>query len=261
MDPGRVDRRTSLIAGVNENDLPVRRMTIAGLEGSLDARTLSKDTSGAATLLVDFDIGWRADVAGAFTADIEIYMLDGELTFGGKTIASRDYLAIRAGDLVLGLRTLSPGRALFMTAAPIRYDTAAGGVPAPLDVVRTADLDWRPLPGHDGRFVKSVRSGVDGEVWLSGSLEWDHRDGLWHRHAGGEECYVIDGEITLVEESADGSGAHTYGPGGYVSRPPGALHVGPGSRASDTALTFHRAWGGPLVTEWVGDQSAPVGDA
>jgi hypothetical protein len=247
-----MDRRKTLIAGVGEGALPRRRMTIAGMEGGLDARILSKDMSGPATRVVDFPAGWGSGIPGAFTADIELLVLRGDVGVGEHLLGARDYVAIAAGGVVPSIRARSAGRALLMTAAPLRYDTASGGAPARIVVARHNDLEWEPVPGPEGRFMKRLRTGGSGEAWLGGALEWSHA-GPWHRHDAAEECYVIDGSITFSELEQTGPVSYTYGQGGYVWRPPGSVHVGPGSGAPDTALTFHRAPAGSFETEWIDD--------
>jgi glyoxylate utilization-related uncharacterized protein len=259
LDPAHVDRRDTLIAGISESALPWRRMTIAGMEGGLDARILSTDMSGPATRVVTFQIGWGSGIPGAFTATVEIFVLDGEISIGEHVLTANDYAFISGGGVVPGVRARTTGRAPFMTAAPVRYDTASGGRSAQLEIAHAADIEWSPLPPHDGRFVKVLRSDGDGEAWLSGALEWSHGEGTWHRHSSGEECYVIDGEVSFSERTESGPMSHTYGPGGYVWRPPGTLHGGPGSGAADTALTFHRTPGSALETEWV--QTVPADEA
>lgn len=257
MDPAVVDRRTTLIAGVHESELARRPMMIGGFEGSLDARILSKDMSGPTTRLVTFPAGWGSGVPGALTTDVELFVVEGEMEVSGRVLGRNDYAFIPSGGIIGGLLARSEARGLFMTGAPFRYDTVSGGSLAEVYVVHSAEIEWREQPGHDGRFVKPLRSAPDGEVWLSGSLEWKH-EGPWHRHETGEECFVIEGEITLVEMVDGNPEPHTYRRGGYVWRPPRALHAGPGSEARDTALAFHRVSQGTLQTEWIGPGDLPL---
>ena len=250
LDPAVVDRRNTLLVGIDAEALPQRSMTIAGMEGRLDSAILSKDMSGPATRLVGFSPGWGSGVSGFFTADTEIFVLRGELTLAGRIIGPQEYAFIPAGGVIGGLRARTEGSALLMTAAPLRYDTATGGRPAAIEFATAAAIDWQPQPGHSGRFVKDLRTG-QASVWLTGSLEWDHSGGAWHRHAVPEECFVVEGELR-VSEWIDGEAiVHTYGAGGYLWRPPGALHAGPESGSPDVALSFHRAPDAPLDTQWV----------
>jgi len=239
-----------LISGISENDLPTRRMSIAGIEGGLDARILSKDFSGPTTRLVRIPSGWGSDIPGLFTASVGLFVVKGGIFVGNTAVRAIDYVFLEKDRVVPGIRAEEPTLALVMTGAPVRYDTAAGGPPATLDVARYEDGQWNPQRGQSGRVVKPLWESTDESVWLGVASEWSWPDGPWHRHDAIEECFVLEGDVSFVEMGDDGPEAHRYETGGYVCRPAGALHVGPGSESSADTLTFHRTLG-PLQTEWV----------
>ena len=246
--------------GVAENDLPSRTMTIAGCEGRIQARTLSKDMSGPATRLVLLSPGWGSGVAGAFTADVEFFVLHGDLALAGERVGRYDYAAVRSGEMISGVRALEPTLALLMTSAPVRYDSSAGGMLSKPLIGAVASSPWTPVSELPGRFVRTLADGPHGPVWLAGAREWDNQDGPWHSHQSAEEVFVLDGEFRMAErssiqdsEASTGSTderVYRWTSGTYTFRLPGRLHAGPGSGSSELALAFHRLLG-PRTVDWV----------
>ena len=249
MDPALADRTVTHLAGIDDASLPTRPMTIGGITGSLEARILSTDLRGSSTRLVRLRSGWGSETPGAFTAAVELFMIQGALEVGDHLLETGDYLHVPQDRVVSGLRVVDDGAALLMTAAPVRYDPSFVGRPADLTPGRASDQDWVPVPQMPGRLMKRLGRGPVGDVWLDGAHRWDHGDGPWHRHPHHEECFVIDGEIILRERREGSDAVVTAGPGTYFFRPAGVLHCGPGSRCDDTALAFHRAFG-DLSTDW-----------
>ena len=249
IDPALVDRTVTHLAGIHDASLPTRPMTVPGIAGSLDARILSTDLRGSSTRLVRLRAGWGPDTPGAFTATVELFVIQGALEVGDNVLEAGDYLHIPQDRVVPGLRMADDGAVLLMTSAPVRYDPSFQGRPADIRPGRASDQDWIPVPHMPGRLMKRLGRGPVGDVWLDGAHEWDHGDGGWHCHPHHEECFVIDGEIVLQEQREGSDALVTAGPGTYFFRPAGVLHCGPGSRCDDTALTFHRAFG-DLSTDW-----------
>ena len=250
MDPALVDRTATHLAGILDASLPTRPMTIPGIDGALGARILSTDLRGASTRLVRLRAGWGTQARGAFTAEVELFVIRGSLEAGAHGLEAGDYVHIPKGRTVPQLRTTADGAALLMTVAPVRYDPTFVGPPAELAPGRASETDWVPVPEMPGRHVKPLGRGPVGDVWLGGARQWDHGDGGWHRHGCHEECFVIDGEIVLREGAASTDEMVTAGAGTYFFRPAGTPHCGPGSRCDDTMLAFHRTFGA-LSTEWV----------
>lgn len=249
VDPALVDRTVTHLSGVDDASLPVRPMTIPGISGSLEARILSTDLRGSSTRLVRLRSGWGSESPGGLTAAVELFVFQGALQVGDWALETGDYLHIPPNRVVGGLRVTDDGAALLMTSGPVRYDQFFAGQPADLKPGRASDQDWVPVPEMPGRFMKHLGQGPVGDVWLGGAHRWDHGDGGWHRHPHHEECFVIDGQVTLRERRDDPDEPLTAGPGTYFFRPAGVPHCGPGSRCEDTALTFHRAFG-DLRTDW-----------
>ncbi|MCY3539901.1 MAG: DUF4437 domain-containing protein [Acidimicrobiia bacterium] len=253
LDPALTDRRKNSLPDVKESALPGRNISIAGCEGRIEARTLSKDMSGPATRLVKLSHGWGSGVSGAFTADVEIFVIQGRLTVGGRTVDQYDYAAVRSGEMISGIRALDPTLALLMTSAPVRYDTSVGGMLSQPFIGANRDSKWQPVGPLPGRFVRHLADGLHGPVWLAGARQWSNQGGPWHSHEGAEEVFVLDGEFTIAEHdpSLDGHrsnepadpAVYIRPPGTYTFRRPGVLHAGPGSSSSELALAFHRLHG------------------
>ena len=258
MDPAHVDRTVTRLAALDDAALPTRPMTVPGILGSLEARILSTDLKGASTRLIRLRSGWGSGLPGAFTADVELFVVRGAVELGGHALEAGDYVAVARDRVVPWLKVAADGAALLMTSAPVRYDTSARGVPADLSPGRASELEWAPVPEMPGRHIKRLGRGPVGDVWLDGARQWDHGDGPWHRHPHHEECFIIDGEIALRERPGDPDAVLRAGPGSYFFRPAGVLHGGPGSRCDDTMLAFHRAFG-DLRTEWVHSPAADAG--
>ena len=238
-------------------------MTIAGCEGRVEARILSKDFSGPATRLARIEAGWGSGVVGAFTADLELFVIRGSLLVAGEQIGQYDYATVRAGQVVGGIRAQSPTLALVMTSAPIRYDTSVGGLLSkPVIGLATAE-PWSAVTELPGRLVRHLADGPNGAVWLAGAREWSNENGPWHVHDSAEETFVLEGEFTVSERlgehrerpdlGTDREQTHRCGSGTYTFRLPGRAHAGPGSSSSDVAIAFHRMLG-PRTLEWVGTE-------
>ncbi len=251
MDPALVDRTVTHLAGIHDASLPVRSMTIPGIDGALEARILSTDLKGSSTRLVRLRAGWGPQSRGAFTADVEIFVIQGSLEAGPHALEAGDYVHLPKGRTVPRLRVAADGAALLMTSAPVRYDPTFAGAPAELTPGQASETEWIPVPEMPGRHIKPLGRGPVGDVWLSGAREWDHGDGGWHHHPQHEECFVIEGEIVMQEADK----MVTARPGTYFFRPAGTPHCGPGSRCKETMLAFHRAFG-DLSTQW--DQGGTV---
>lgn len=260
MDPAVVDRRTTHLPGIDEAELPVRAMSIAGLEGKLAARILSKDMSGPATRIVTFQGNWGSGAAGAFTADVSLLVVKGQVRIGAELLGQYDFAHMPRRCVIPGIRAEDGTLGLLLTGAPVAYDTTSGGIAGAVEIVHAGDIPWEPQARQAGRFIKRLASSGHGDSWLSGSVEWSEDEALWHRHPVGEEAFVLEGSMTISELGDRGPEIYTYVPGGYLWRPAGILHAGPGSSVTDTAVAFHHT-SGDLETEWVDKNDVPARSA
>jgi quercetin dioxygenase-like cupin family protein len=93
----------------------------------------------------------------------------------------------------------------------------------------TADMPWRPFeeaPGVSFRVLKTHRPGNGATLMLRFDPDSSYPA---HRHPGGEEYYVLDGELI--------DGPQRYGEGTFVWHPPGSVHR-PRSELGATVLIF-----------------------
>ena len=206
--------------------------------------------------MITFSPGWGSGVSGAFTADVELFVLDGAVAVGRSVLERHDYVSIPGEGVFGGIRAMVEGRALLMTAAPLRYDTASGGRAAELEISHAADLAWEPASEAPGWFAKRLTR--SGSVELCGILEWTAGEG-WVGHDVSEEMFVLEGAVSVSELTEGGPVVPEYGPAGYAWRPAGALHAGPGSVCPDTALALVRRPDGPGATDAVSGPPA-LGD-
>ncbi len=232
----------------------------------MEARILSKDLSGPATRLARIPAGWGSGVAGAFTADVELFLIEGSVTVAGERIEQYGYGAVKAGQVIGGIRAHAPTVALVMTSAPVRYDTSAGGPLSDPLIGQPTTSPWAAVPELSGRYVRPLADGPNGAVWLSAGWAWANDDGPWHFHPSPEEVFVLEGELTVTERPGAYSGElhdgeppgveHRCGPGSYTFRLADRLHAGPGSH-SERSLTFHRMLG-PRTVTWVADEGSDL---
>lgn len=242
MDPALIDRTTQPILGINESEQPVRPMTISGIEQSIPAKILSTDLRGSGTRLVRLNPGWGSRLAGAFTADIEIFVLKGNIRIGSIDLADYDYAAIPGGRVVGGFRSEAGAVALLMTCGPVRYDTSTGGAPADLVIGRPGETSWQRETDGTQLFTRTVATSGIGQVWL-GSTHQDVGNHVWHRHIHDEETFVLDGEVTYVDSVDETLVTTRGGVGSYFYRPAGSRHTTPALIGDETVLTFHRSLG------------------
>ena len=93
----------------------------------------------------------------------------------------------------------------------------------------TADMPWRPFaeaPGVSFRVLKTHPPGNGATLMLRFEPGAAYPA---HRHPGGEEYFVLEGELQ--------DGARRYGAGTYVYHPPGSAHR-PASASGATLLVF-----------------------
>src|SRR5262245_43083368 len=83
----------------NQQDLPWEEFRVKGVASGLKAKTLSRNPkTGAVSLLISFPPGWRSSAESLYhSGDEEIFLLEGDLTIGKRTLTSRCYTFIPAG--------------------------------------------------------------------------------------------------------------------------------------------------------------------
>lgn len=212
-------------------------------------RTLSVDeTTGAETAEWRIPERWEHP-PGYLEADVEVFILEGELQTGPSTLREFSYAFIPSGCNPGSLASRYGCRLLWMPAASYPFTIAAGH--------RTGTLLQRYIPAIDtyatpwtspitpgfppGAMRKTLR--IDPETgastWLLGTLpQW--REPRREIHPVSEEGYQLLGEM-LGDRGR-------FTPGCYFWRPPHVAH-GPFETRTGT-LTFFRT-DGPLITYYV----------
>lgn len=248
VDPALIDRTRQPILGITYDEQPVRRMTISGIEQSLPAKILSTNMRGAATRIVVAGPGWGTTLVGSFTADVEVFVLKGDLRVGSELLTDYEYAAIPARGVVGGLRTENGVIALLMTSGSIRYDTSTGGAPARLVIGRPGEEGWqRDIQGTD-HYSLPVASTQLGAVWI-GSTRQDPESPIWHTHPNAEETFVMEGHPSY-KDLVDGEPQATVAsPGFYFYRPAGSPHAAPTPTTDESVLTFNRSVAGHHESE------------
>src|SRR5262249_26622137 len=84
---------------INQQDLPWEEFRVKGVASGLKAKTLSRDPkTGAVLLLLSYPPGWRSRADSNYhSSEEEIFVLEGDLTIGGRTLTDRCYSFIPAG--------------------------------------------------------------------------------------------------------------------------------------------------------------------
>lgn len=242
MDPALIDRTANSILGIDMDAQPVRNMTIAGIEDAVPAKILSTDLRGAATRLLRIPPGWGSRLSGSFTASISVFVLKGSVQAGSVTLSDYELVTVPAHGVIGGFRSETGAVALFMTSAPIRFDTSTGGAQADLTVGRPSASTWQRDEGESSLFTRALASSGTEEAWL-GSTRQDPASPVWHRHTSDQETLVLDGDVRYVD-LVDGRPVVTQGsPGTYFYRPAETAHAGPATTGDTSVVTFNRSLG------------------
>ena len=236
-DPSILDRRTRLIAGIDEAKLPIRDLHIAGIEGKAGARILSRDPKGPSTRVINIPAGWRSAAPGAFTETTELFVLRGSVEVDGTALGRHGLVCLPAGAGVEMIGSPGGTLALLWLAAPIRFGEpdADAGDPALYD---GAASPWEADAAADGVLRKQIGTCAGVTTSLVAMV---HRTAdMWQSHSADEECFVLDGEMSVAECEDGAVVSHSYRPGGYVYRPAGSWHGGPGAGTARTVVILHR---------------------
>jgi hypothetical protein len=238
----------------NQRDLPWEEFQVKGVASGLKAKTLSRDPkTGAVSLLLSYPPGWRSRAdSGYHSGDEEIFVLEGDLTIGGRTLTDRCYsfipagmahgpISVRNGCLaltffdrepdVIASKESKPGAKLDRSVEYKNYFDE----PWALSAMRAKSKTPSPL------LVKLLRQDerTGARTWIAGVLS-GHPDYTWETHPTWEEGYLIEGEYRLAECLDGKSKAGVYTPGSYFFRPSGLPHVGPDAGAKGYAVWLFR---------------------
>lgn len=233
---------------VQSQNLPWRRDDLSGARPGVEIKTLSLDgDTGAASLLVRYNPGWRLPASGMLSVDEEFLVLDGSFTIGDQLYREKSYAHLPAG-YVRGPMSSETGAVVlaFFSARPAW--TAETIAVDPARLVESLDAFAVPYTGKfhpefppgAGRKVLHEDPVTHDQTWILGTLpmRWAERAEI---HPVVEEMYLLSGE------SHGNRGVMR--PGAYFWRPPGIPHGPYGTLTGN--LYFFRTKGGPLSTDYV----------
>jgi hypothetical protein len=239
---------------ISQQDLSWEEFRVKGVASGLKAKTLSRDPkTGAVSLLLSYPPGWRSRADSNYhSGDEEIFVLEGDLTIGERTLTDRCYsfipagmthgpISSRNGCLALTFFNREPDVTASKESRPgskidraIEYKSYYDE-PWALGSTRAKSKNPPPL------LVKVLRHDEQtGErTWIAGVLS-GHPDYTWETHPTWEEGYLLEGEYRLAECLDGKSKAGVYTPGSYFFRPAGLPHVGPDAGAKGYAIWLFR---------------------
>ncbi|MFO1426259.1 MAG: hypothetical protein U1F11_04670 [Steroidobacteraceae bacterium] len=203
------------------------------------ATALSYDAKGtrAVTVVFEFPPGWVMDRPHYLNSDQEMFVLAGEIEFGGTVYAPGDYAYIPAGFAHRLLRSPKGATVLnFYEGEHLAFYAAApAGMYQPRKLIhriRSAGLGWRRARER-GEFKRLRRDRGSGEeTWLlrvpAQAPGPDGVRGAPRLHDAVEEFFLLEGEVATPQG--------TMKSGAYAWRAPGTP-VGPAfSRSGYVAL-------------------------
>lgn len=94
--------------------------------------------------------------------------------------------------------------------------------------IRTSEREWRAFPDSPGVLYKTLRKHPNGGLSILLRFEPGARYHT-HRHPGGEEYYVLEGELDDLGKA--------WPTGSYIWHPPGSVHR-PASKAGCVVLVI-----------------------
>jgi hypothetical protein len=222
---------------------------VNGIVSDARARTLSHDhQNGAATDLVSFPSGWSVGV-GYFSADIEIFVLEGQLQIGPYRLKQHSYAYIPAGVCCGPWKAQSLTNVLWMPSASCQFTVSSEHsndvhLNRYIPSIDTSALPWSGTitPGFPpGAMRKVLRTdpNTGASTWLLGVLPQWH-DNRVEIHPVVEEAYLVIGDMKTP------LGAMT--PGSYFWRP---AHIPHGPFATSTGALIIFRTDGPLRTDYI----------
>jgi hypothetical protein len=239
---------------INQQDLPWEEFRVKGGVSGLKAKRLSRDPkTGAVSLLLYYPPDWRSRAdSHYYTADEEIFVLEGDLTIGQRTLTDRCYSFIPAGMAHGPIGSKSGCLALtFFDREPdviaSKESRPGSKIDQAIEYKNYYDEPWAlgstraksktPPP----LLVKVLRQDkqTGARTWIAGVLS-GHPSYTWETHPTWEEGYLLEGEYRLAECIDGKSKVGIYTSGSYFFRPAGEPHVGPDAGAKGYAIWLFR---------------------
>lgn len=211
---------------------------LAGLPG-VRAKLLTGDTrtrqSGSR---IRIPANWEFSSGASPGLSVEVYVLAGELSIGEYSLTEGGYAYIPPGSSGLPMKSANGAVILYF----LDRSNATAAIQTPL-ITNASLLSWE-LPvfdfGSDGLSIKELRAdpGSGTRTWLM-KLDPGSRQS-WQFSTQPLEGYLVSGRV-MESECVDGEALTAeYLPGGYLHRPPGAVHGGPDATTVSGAVWFMR---------------------
>lgn len=246
------DGGRGFVGFIHERALTWRPFEIHGIPSGIEVKLLSRDAwTGAVSMLARYPAGWGREQTGYHMSDEEVFILEGDLKIGQKTLTERCYTYIPAG-LAHGPVSTNQGCVAlqFFSGEPDFVPSKESKTEARVREfveyknfyeepwVPSVELGFGRLPGI---FMKILRQDKEtgAMTWIAGSLA-GRPPRKWEAHATWEEAYCLEGEFRLAECLPGGIKIGDLSRGSYFFRPAGIRHVGPLSGTSTYVLWFFR---------------------
>jgi hypothetical protein len=220
----------------------IEDMFMAALPGVRAKQYYSDMRTRVSSSRVDLPAEWSGTTGGMPGKSLEIYVLDGKLSFSDFELGAGGYAYVPPGSLGFRLKTESGARILYALdevdeSAVIRAPIIMDSNLVPWTEVRPGfyEKDLRFDPGNGARtWLQRLDPGV--EIPLTSS-------------SAAREGYLVSGELRHAECLDGEAMAAGYLPGGYFRRPPDMVHGGSESTTTAPSVWFLRERSGGKVTE------------
>ena len=219
--------------------IPATPWRVAGLPAGAAIRVLSDDrVTGALTGVLNLPLGFSSSGAVlACSADLQMFVLEGELRIGEARLTAGDYCFHPAGSAAGDWECRTAARALLIVGPHPEFVAISPGAPVRshdphvIPVLDSWALQWvDPLAASDpstpyrtGVMVKMLREDREtgSTTHLAGLMPGWFMPGL-EVHPVTEENYCLSGDVH-IGTVGDGPG-YTMTEGVYLCRPPGIAH-------------------------------------
>lgn len=230
---------------------------LAELPG-IRAKRLSGDLrSGRFSALLELPESWHWNTGAAPGKSVEIYVISGEIMLADLSLQAGNHAYLPPGSMGMSLSTAHGAEILYF----LDEANPNAVIQTPLFMSREV-VPWRPSVddvANPGLEEKELRSdpGSGARTWM---LKMSPGTELpWQRTTTATEAFLLAGEARLSECVNGEVVTGNYVPGGYFSRPAGAVHRGPPTGAETGAVWLMRrqAAGAPQPADGCRPASGP----
>jgi hypothetical protein len=234
-------------------DVPFVPLPIEGLPEGVSVKILSLDVeSGACSLLVEMAANSSRKEKGFHSGALEIFVLEGELSFGETVLTSRCYTYIPARTAYGAIETTNGCTALFFfDKSPDFTSSDESTLKAEIgnyvvyknyyeEVWEVSKLRDKFAPPPLFLKVLNENKETGARTWITGVIS-GHPRYAWEVQAAWEEGFLLEGEYTIEECLPEGRQTIIYQPGGYFFRPAFIAHAGPQSGPTGYAIWLFRS--------------------